>query len=435
MTPDNIPEWTAIFVIYAEPRMDNEKVKELQLMVNDIQRCVRNGTLNESSRLLIIYRRIKGNKMNWDIETTYLFEVVPNVQYEQVKSIFKLLQTDKNVNVLLNGAKLGELFKYIWETFPSKKKLLFTWGHGSIFGIFKKDPEGPESRRRGVPLPSNVGVPGVMEDMLTNEELGEAIQISEQKIDVLIMINCMMQNVITQYALSGVVKYLVAPQGMMGLPGYNYEEILKVVFGPAEYNSPEKVVEVALSTLADKRSDGLDYHLNVSQWSVTAFDLDEIELLTPFLSELSTELSKKISHNNQYRGLLDLKVRRALFSFDNTPQNEVSTVMVDLGLLMYRLKTMDEMSFGGLFDKFQRILKKIRPFKPFIGENIYRGRIPFGPQPPAGNCIYFPAVRKRDTQVYTFKVFVTDKAPLSRSRFFIVSTQWYQFLKDYLLLS
>ncbi len=60
--------------------------------------------------------------------------------------------------------------------------------------------------------------------ILTNQELSIAIDkaLPQKKLDILVMYNCLMQNIYLQYDLSQCVEYLVAPMSGISHPGYNY---------------------------------------------------------------------------------------------------------------------------------------------------------------------------------------------------------------------
>ncbi len=67
--------------------------------------------------------------------------------------------------------------------------------------------------------------------LLTNKELASALEQEKEKfkVDILVMYNCLMQNIYTQYELKGLVEYLVAPASGIGMPGFDYEAIYSLL--------------------------------------------------------------------------------------------------------------------------------------------------------------------------------------------------------------
>ncbi len=63
--------------------------------------------------------------------------------------------------------------------------------------------------------------------ILTNSELSSGITASlgNKKVDVLVMYNCLMQNLYAQYEFKDAVDYLVAPISGISFPGYDYEAV------------------------------------------------------------------------------------------------------------------------------------------------------------------------------------------------------------------
>ncbi|MBE7169540.1 MAG: hypothetical protein INR73_03075 [Williamsia sp.] len=166
--------------------------------------------------------------------------------------------------------KLRRIFSDIRSGYPSQRFLLFTWDHGSGFGIFKTNPaersllekeaflnfemevmqEGnsrspviPEAaiefdiidnhsteEEPGSPVQGKKGEAGkkIKTSMLTNDELRNTILYDTQarKVDLLIMMNCAMQMIETGYALQDAVEYLVAPETCIFWAGYDYKSII-----------------------------------------------------------------------------------------------------------------------------------------------------------------------------------------------------------------
>lgn len=156
-------------------------------------------------------------------------------------------------------AFLGLVFYYIQDVFPSDHTILMTWGHGYGVGLFKdssyvipiidndysladyefvyQSRNKNQRSRTGLAgsSPENIFMKTDLSDMLTNAELNEAILMGyrtvneNNKIDMMIFMNCDMMRFDTVYDLANSTKYIVAPQTPISWSGYNYNEFLKIV--------------------------------------------------------------------------------------------------------------------------------------------------------------------------------------------------------------
>ncbi len=86
--------------------------------------------------------------------------------------------------------------------------------------------------------------------ILTNKELRDIIKEvwKEGKLDVLVMYNCIMQNMYTQYELRDCVDYLVAPVSGICYPGYSYRSIFANLFYNV-HNTNDYVANLFISTI------------------------------------------------------------------------------------------------------------------------------------------------------------------------------------------
>jgi hypothetical protein len=109
----------------------------------------------------------------------------------------------------------GYFREVILKPFKARHYLLITFDHGNAFGIFPKE------------IIDNSG----QQKVLYMEELNRAIRFALQgkKIDVVMMVNCYMQSVMSGIALHRSVKYLVAPESYMDFSGYNYASIFHLI--------------------------------------------------------------------------------------------------------------------------------------------------------------------------------------------------------------
>lgn len=147
--------------------------------------------------------------------------------------------------------------------------------------------------------------------ILTNEEIAQSISNNFGEIDVLLMMNCFMMNLLSAYSLkhSNCVKYFVAPQGGISIPGYNYAEILETLSNNPIISSDEiaKIcVDSSFSETAKKKADSLidNGAEQIEEWSIFMLKLKSennqqnefnrlIDLLNEFITVAETSINNK----------------------------------------------------------------------------------------------------------------------------------------------
>ncbi len=95
------------------------------------------------------------------------------------------------------------------------------WGNTPMPGLFSNF----EETGSATALEITSELEGLLE-ILTTEELSLAIQNSFGKVDILVMMNCWMMNLHCLYSMRGCVDFLVAPQGGISEPGYDFIKII-----------------------------------------------------------------------------------------------------------------------------------------------------------------------------------------------------------------
>lgn len=413
-------EWTAIFLLYVSPIDEQKRKTELKMLLDDI----RTTSLNNCSKLLIIKRHIIKRKTN-TYEYSQLLEVTPNELNGEINNHICLLKTYTQPNKLLSASGLGKMLRYIRKRFYSKYSLLFTWGHGGIFGICSIDRE-TVGKLHGTPVVPNIHGFDTF-DVLSNEEIAKAIAIGygRKKLDVLMMINCLMQNIMLQYALRSNVHYLIAPEGIMGTPGYNYPEILKSLF--AGKSNKQMLVECAVRTIHENARGNSSYRDNIDTWSVFAIDLEKREI-DHFIERFSNILLARIEGNPSFKSVL-LAQRFKIFEFDQSPGNETSAFVIDLLNLVHYLSLNDPETFEPYLKEIQWITNNIQGALPHIGNNIYFKKPQYVSNVnPCGVSIYFPPTKDQAiNNNYIYDAFVRDNPPQPRSKF-ISDFPWYALL-------
>jgi len=139
---------------------------------------------------------------------------------------------------------LTRFFKdFIIGMHPAKRYLLFTWGHGSTYTIF--------SNNGGVVEDAVIGpsIPYLSMDHLSRAIIDCATKDKPFKIDVVIMINCNMQQIEAGYELflAG-TDYLVAPENFGSWDGYDYALLSRTLFLHPDITS-EAFAKLAVDSL------------------------------------------------------------------------------------------------------------------------------------------------------------------------------------------
>lgn len=214
-------------------------------------------------------------------------------------------------------------------------------------GFFTKEPalsffESRHEAKEEILKLSRVSMQGQMPEILRNDELAGAIQRwagDGKKIGVLLMMNCWMMNLHTMYTMKDCVKCLVAPQGDIGIPGYNIRDILRYLNDKKNISiAPQELAGVCIDTTEnDYANYRLEYIFNefnidkeksyfpIPFWKVFAVNLDlqqngknrleyEISLFAEAIENIIKEIKDKTSPEMKYF----LKYIRAIcFNFIN----------------------------------------------------------------------------------------------------------------------
>ncbi len=186
----------------------------------------------------------------------------------------KLINTINKGRVLQDGKKLGDVFKSIEDEYKSDQTILVTWDHGSAFGIFLETGKNEK-----------------ITNILTSEKLAFAISKGFGKVDVLIMLNCIMQNMHTCYALKKAVGFLVAPEGGIVEPGYDYVAITDEL---------RKETPVDARAIAHLAVDSMRAHYKKWNW------LDSFEMQAVFAFDLTQFGNCMTVFNNYVDQIIDL---------------------------------------------------------------------------------------------------------------------------------
>ena len=350
--------WSVIFLIRA---VDTHS-KEAGEMINEILLCKKSpdvgilfclNTKIEYIKKLLPKRFGRSRRPN-DEQTT-VFLSMNDSRISEAEARLDFILEDKNFDIR-EEVDVKKVFKEkVLPAFRAVKYLLFTWDHGSVFGIFK-DPPPDSLRLKSVQDESIIdtktnrdspfmpiefliskfidfdkankeqsarkilreirkrylhslnlveefdenGTPGF--DMLTAYELNEAIKWAfgirkqgEGGIDVVCMMNCCMQFFDTGFALRETVNYLVAPETVMLFSGYNYSVIFEELFKDSKMNEMELSYIIVDSFKYKKFADRTHGERAIEETALFGNDLTFYSEAALEINELAKNLRNKIT--------------------------------------------------------------------------------------------------------------------------------------------
>jgi hypothetical protein len=189
----------------------------------------------------------------------------------------------------------------------------------------KTDEAQPDTIREEID--TNISLVEKIPEILGNDELASAIGIwlgPHRKVDVLLMMNCSMMNLHAMYSYRDTVGCLVAPQGVIAVPGYHYQAILSYLNSHSgSTGSPQDLATYCVTSCespgAYARAERVYTrtrieHRGIDYWKVIAMDLQQKnadgELL---LLHQINQINKIVAQLNTYCGNEDKEWTKHLF--------------------------------------------------------------------------------------------------------------------------
>lgn len=340
--------------------------------------------------------------------------------YKLVDGGLKPLEELQNMNIT-EFKDLNDLFIKVSSRFNCPRKLVFTYGHGSVFGLFAQTKIPPfvvektnaaknltaesisflkadteilqpgDDVNKGLPRDylgyenDYISYSDILNDknnLLSNEELSDAIKNSFGKIDILIMNNCLMQNIYAQAAFKDTVNYLIAPQTGITYPGFDLQTVFDA-FTPAAAN-----MDISKQIIESFRSSTEPV---TKSYVIVAFDLGNYDEVTTCLTRLKEYFLTQLQDTDLF---YSSKISNALdvcFPFDRPISPGIS--MYDMLQWLKTLNRNDE-NLTGLVAGIDRCLAK-KTDHIFIGEEAHiikkNGSLDtYSLQNLSGLCVYFP---------------------------------------------
>ena len=284
MSENNIPtpqKWLIVFLIYADFTDDPKDIQsDIFLGIDNLFEDILTTPIHPKlCRVCVMMDSASYHNGAGGVyikNTICLYEIDPTEQAlaDRIKSKTIVFESDQALpgndtstrpqrHLYQSAGSLGEILSNI-KILDGEEILFVTWDHGAGFGIFPDDTE--EQPRDADTTPTiledvlksrqflsifwnhaatcslsqdflkayqtnnQLKIP----DILDNSELAEALfkwlfGYNNERVGVLLMMNCWMMNLHTIYALKKVVTCLVAAQTQIGNPGYDYPEIIRFI--------------------------------------------------------------------------------------------------------------------------------------------------------------------------------------------------------------
>lgn len=441
---DSKKEWVVIFLIYADLRArqndDGRKKieRELKSLFSDIRSC----ELNEQSRIYIVYNIVRKYKAK-ENDITLLMQAQKGSKIKERKNrIIKKRKFDTS-EIVRKPDELSKIFQLIDKEFNAKKRLLITWDHGASFGIFKDESETITSEGKRLfyfysnppyERPWDKTVPFTdrdkVIDLLSSENLAVAIRkgFGHNGVDVLVMMNCLMQNTHTAFALRHDVHYLVAPIGGIDEPGYNYPAIINSIMYQSKI-SAISIARLAVSSIADNDKGNELFADTIKSFGIFTVNLKYYVLYIELLDQVASFLLE-IMNNDLHQAIKSS--RNNCYRYDDTGPYHSIDVHTWLFKLYLQLKDKDPHNVRvlGYYNCFKALRKMIIKEK-FVGVNVYDERFPGSlseNKKPSGFSIFYPLNNRGLSANNYFETFVQPSAP--QRCIFFKQTSWYNYLQE-----
>lgn len=376
--PQNDLEWLVIFLVYNNSTYDIEKGAnnhyiKMEIQKNSLFHAIQDSPFADKIKIVIVEARIA-------FKNSHITQVIHIL--EKKTNHFQGIQTPGNlpVSAMSEAEGMSAILAHLTTMFPAKRNMWITFGHGAVFGInyLTALQETINADKDDKKSGGNSNHKNYASNLLTNKELSSVIRSvlgAGKKLDLLVMYNCLMQNVFTQYELSGTVDYLVAPVSGIGHPGYNYREVFKYLSAqPWAHNA--EVAKLFLNSCASNRIPDHQSFLPeiLRTWKIHAIKLDE-ELYAVFREKFCTLFNAAFCLlNNNHKILYTVKLadrqlfNNATYTLDKIKITELNFFLTYWLEVLERFPSLSEIIpyISNLVD----ILNRISSYS-FVGKNYF----------------------------------------------------------------
>ncbi len=439
------PSWLITFLLYDNAWYDKKHKGEtgyisLEQQNNALYASIAQMALHENIKIVLLEAKI-------NVPDKVLEVYMRTKSGKEEMTMNTITPATVTSAVMSNTESLAALLQPVLEVNNADRHILVTVGHGSIFGVNlyseKDDTDTPRLNNAFIKLASQkiafgidpnlkaelannkaiadllpksmlkrinikqqmdillngkddkngyeVFVPELNITVLTVKEIGEALlSVFENKIvDIMVLDNCLMQNIFTQYELSKKVNYLVAAESGISYPGFNYKAIIEKINAniniPPQDLANEFVTENTIKSHPAYATDSVKATVD-RHWCVNTVALEEAKYsviktafdnLFSLLYALIKSPVKKISNEIYY---VIRTTNDQLFGYNSYSLPTIKIIDLRVFLIYLKERITDNTVLTdqrdlllNAIEKMQTAIKDIK-VKSFIGEQFYPAR-------------------------------------------------------------
>jgi hypothetical protein len=231
-------EWLIIFLVYNnnyyDPRdvlRDKDKdYRTMQAQSKYILRQIRNSGYSKKVKTIFVEAQIK-NTIERDGQTKIYatLSMLKKTKSTWLSAEDKVWRREGDIDILTDPKSLKDILQRLRNNYQANKHMIITAGHGSVVGINYYVPglEIPEINKSLESIEVRPNTRMVEENKkelfnltqdqaekllyLSNKEINKVLLevFPDKKLDVLVMYNCIMQNIFTQFELRNKVDWLI----------------------------------------------------------------------------------------------------------------------------------------------------------------------------------------------------------------------------------
>lgn len=400
-------EWLVIFLVYNNNYYDVkfQDTKDYYTMKEQTKYIldqIRYSTYDQRVKTIFVEAQIKNKKIN-DNEYKALatLSILSKESGPWLSAVDKIWRDGTSVDILTDKNSCETILKKLKDKYPAKKHMIITAGHGSIVGINYYIPGLISNVKDDSDFRENIGIYNIPmgekkpEELvaetvvntdtllyLSNKEINDVLKnvFPDKKLDVLVMYNCLMQNVFTQFELRESVDWLIAPISGISVPGFNYKAILD------ELNSTPSMDGEAIAQLFINSIRAGNGYSNFKDdiegtWKVLALKLDKAthELIQNRFADLLSAIENVSIQYGRMPFSCIRETLRYLFNYSYYCLNSIH--IIDLGVFLESLKNNINNNYKELnaiipfISGLQEVIINNSKQYLFEGENFYNNGI------------------------------------------------------------
>jgi hypothetical protein len=214
--------WTIVILLFSQINIDVEDEvnsggtgptpPNQKQQTQEFRQLIANLTFKGDTPVFVLFNQVNPLRVGPQNDYTELSRL--NID----KKEYELIKKYETQGVFQESDELADVLQDLKPHLPpSTKLLLITWDHGSVYGMFKK-----------FKVPAGTKAPDIAQkatyvDLLTPDELAQSIKKGlNRNVDLLILMNCWLQNFHTLYGLRDTADCMVGSEGLITSFVYDY---------------------------------------------------------------------------------------------------------------------------------------------------------------------------------------------------------------------